>query len=255
MMADLFNDLPQVSILLVACCIVFFASIIQGALGMGFGLAASPLLALLDPLFVPVPTILIGCLSASLTAWKDREGIHWAEVKVGTVGRLLGTLLAAVVLVFAVEKSLFSLVFGICVATAVAFSLAGWVLPLKPSTVFGMSTVSGLMGTITGVGAPPLAVIYQQQPPAHARPTLAAFFAIGCFISAVMLLAIGWVRAEHLLLFVLLLPAMYLGTLVAHRYVRRIDQQYKKGLLLVAAIASALLIAQGISELYPSTPL
>lgn len=219
---------------------------------MGYGLAASPLLALLDPLFVPVPTILIGCFSATLTAWQEASDIRWNEVVVGSLGRFMGAIVAAFVLLAAVEPSLFSLVFGVCVAVVVGVSIAGWTLPFTRTTLLSMGWLSGLVGTITGVGAPPLAVIYQHRPSSDARPTLAAFFAIGSALSILVLTAIGMVETRHLILCGVLIPSMLLGVLTSRQFLNsmNLDNRYRWALLSVAGTAAFLLIFRGIHGVF-----
>lgn len=251
MMVDViaaWSALPDLPYLLLACLIVYLASVVQGALGMGYGLAATPLLALIDPLFVPVPTIMIGCLSATMTAWRERTAIHWDEVGIGMLGRLLGAFGAIAILFSAASSDYFMLVFGFGVALAVVISLLGFVLPLTRLSLVSMGFVSGLMGTVTGVGAPPMALVYQNQKPGAARPTLAAFFAIGCLTSIVLLSAIGWVKLGDFLLSGLMLPAMVLGILTAGRLTLQIDKRYKLALLMVAGLAAVILITRGLQQ-------
>ena len=63
--------------------IVFFAAVVQVGLGMGFGLTAAPLLALLDPDLVPAPTLFLGLATTSWGAFIERERINWREVGTG----------------------------------------------------------------------------------------------------------------------------------------------------------------------------
>ena len=102
--------------LLLMSVVVCVAAMIQAALGMGYGLAAAPLLALINPVFVPVPTILIGMITSAAGAWSEREAIAWREVRIAIVGRLTGVVLACTALYFAIDESRFVLVFGLLIA-------------------------------------------------------------------------------------------------------------------------------------------
>ncbi|OYX42253.1 MAG: hypothetical protein B7Z02_12560 [Rhodobacterales bacterium 32-67-9] len=227
--------------------IVFAASLVQFGLGMGFGLTAAPLLALIDPMLVPVPALFIGFLTSSWGAWRERGAIRWAEVVPAAFGRLVGVALAAAVLSVAITREAFSLVFGIFVGLAVLLSVTGWRLDFSRRNLVAMAVVSGVMGTITSVGAPPLAIVYQARPAREARPTLAAFFAIGCAISLAGLFATGWATGRDAGLALMMLPGVVAGAVVARRIGTRLDSRYRPLLLTVAGLASALLILRGVA--------
>lgn len=226
--------------------VVAGAAVVQAALGMSYGMVAAPLLALIDPVFVPVPTIMIGMLTSSAGAWSERESIIWPEVRAATVGRLCGILLACVVIFAAIDESQFILVFGLLTASAVAISASGWRLRLTEKSLFSMGGLSGLMGTITGVGAPPLALVYSARAAHTARPTLAAIFALGCGFSVMGLAAIGWVGTLQLLICAAMLPGMLFGTVVGRRFKGLAAERYRPVLLWIAGVSSLFLIAEGL---------
>lgn len=228
--------------------IVFAAAVIQAALGMGYGMTAAPLLALLNPVFVPAPTILIGMITSSAGAWSEREGIQWREVGIASFGRLIGAMGAALLIHHAVDDSSFLLFFGLLTAVAVAISASGWRLSMSSGTLLAMGSVSGLMGTITGVGAPPLALIYSNRPAASSRPTLAAIFAIGCGLSIVGLALVGWLGFRDLIICSVMLPAMVAGTLVGRRIRGLAASRYRTVLLSIAGISAILLIIKGLIQ-------
>ncbi len=170
--------LDQPGVLAVVLGIVFFAGIVQSGLGMGFGLTAAPLVALLDPELVPAPVLILGFFSSAWVALRHRAEIVWPEVGLASLGRLIGVGLSMVLLI-GFSRDAFTIAFAVLVILAVAMSLAGLRIPFTPGTLVGVSVLSGVMGTITSVGAPPLALIYQGRAPGPSRATLAAFFAIG----------------------------------------------------------------------------
>lgn len=227
--------------------IVFAAAIVQAGLGMGFGLTAAPLLALVDPLLVPGPTLFLGLATATWGALSERGQIQWGEVGIGAAGRLAGVVLAAVVLAALADRQTFMLLFGITIASAVGLSLAGWRLGFTRARLAAMGVVSGAMGTITSVGAPPLALVYQDRAAAEARPTLAAFFAVGCAMSLAGLYLSGWAGSRDALLALAMTPAMLAG-LFAARFLRgRFDRRYRPVMLGVSALAAGILIVRGLA--------
>lgn len=227
--------------------IVFCAAIVQVELGMGFGLTAAPLLALIDPHLVPAPALFLGLATATWGAWRERPSILWAEVGVGVVGRVVGVFAATLVLANLADRSTFMLVFGVSIGLAVLLSVAGWRLAFSRASLMAMSIVSGVMGTLTSVGAPPLAIVYQGRPAREARPTLAAFFSIGCAISLAGLYLSGWAGPGDLALAAIMAPAMLAGIAFARVVRGRFDRRYRPALLTVSSVAAAILIARGLA--------
>lgn len=227
--------------------IVFFAAIVQFGLGMGFGLTAAPLLAILDPELVPASTLFIGLATSLIGATREREAIVWREVWLGAIGRGFGIVLATAILAGMTDRKTFSLVFGLMVALAVVISVSGWRLPFSRGGLFSMATVSGVMGTITSVGAPPLAIVYQDRPAAQARPTLAAFFAVGCLMSLIGLYASGWAHLRDAELAGVMVPGMIAGYFASRALKGRFDRRYRPALLSVTAFAALVLVIRGLS--------
>ncbi|MGF0540200.1 TSUP family transporter [Agrobacterium sp. ES01] len=240
------QDLLSSPLLLAAVfAIVVAAAIVQAGLGMGFGLTAAPLLALIDPQLVPAPTLFLGMITAVWGAWRERDAIVWSEVGLGVTGRLCGVFAATFVLAALPNRDTFTLLFGLMIAAAVLLSVIGWKLVFNRTTLLAMSVISGLLGTITSVGAPPLALIYQDRSPAQARPTLSAFFAIGCILSLGGLYVSGWAGLHDLMLAALMLPPMLLGTFIARQFGARFDKRFRPALLAVSAAAALILILRG----------
>lgn len=237
----------QPFLILAAFVIVTAASVVQSGLGMGFGLTASPLLALIDPHLVPVPTLIIGMATAAMGGWRERAAIIWPEVGIGLLGRVAGVATGAFVLSLLVDRKAFMLVFGIMVAIAVMLSLSGWRWAFSRFSLTAMGWLSGLMGTITSVGAPPLALIYQDRKPGEARPTLSAFFALGCAVSLIGLALSGWAHVSDLWLALAMVPPMLTGTWIARRIGDRLDARFRPALMLVSGVAAVILIARGLS--------
>lgn len=227
--------------------IVVAAAIVQSGLGMGFGLTAAPLLALIEPELVPAATLWIGLLTSSWGAAREISHVQWNEVVTGAFGRLAGVLAGSLLLASIPDKKIFMLTFGTMVGLAVLLSASGWRIAFNRFSLIAMATVSGLMGTITSVGAPPLALIYQNRPSAEARPTLAAFFAVGCALSLAGLHLAGWAGWHDLALALFMVPPMMIGMVTGKRFQSRFDRRYRPAMLAVAAVAAVILIARGLA--------
>jgi uncharacterized membrane protein YfcA len=238
-----FNSLWIAATVLV---IVTIGAIIQAGLGMGFGLTVAPVLALVDPALVPAPALFLGMSTSLVGAVAEKQEIVWPEVGIGTLGRTTGIAFGAILLTYITDRSTFQLVFGILIALAVSLSVVGWRVKMSTRNLLGMGWISGFMGVITSVGAPPLALIYQSRDVKKSRPTLAAFFAIGCAMSLAALYLSGWAGVEQFWLACFMAPAAVLGTLLGNRLKGRVNTNYRPYLLSVAGVASVLLIVQGL---------
>lgn len=214
---------------------------------MGFGLAAAPLLALIDPALVPAPILFVGGATAAWTAWQERGEIRWPEVWTALVGRMTGVGVATLLLASLADRSTFMLFFGAMIGLAVFLSVAGWRLAFSRIGLVAMGILSGIMGTITSVGAPPLAIIYQDRPAREARPTLAAFFALGCVASLTGLYLSGWAGWRDLGFAIVMAPVMAAGVAFARSLRGRFDKRYRPALLAVSGVAAAILIARGLA--------
>ncbi len=235
---------PMLAIAIFA--IVVAASIVQAGLGMGFGLASAPLLALLDPELVPGPVLIIAVVTSIWAAFRERGAINWGELRIGIGGRIAGVVAGSLLLTSLADTGQFTLIFGLLIACAVILSVSGWKLAFNGVTLFIMSSFSGLMGTITSVGAPPMALIYQSRSSKEARPTLAAFFSIGSALSLLGLIFSGWAGWDDFFLAALMVPPMLFGTLIARHIHSGFDKRFRPILLGMAAIAATILILRGL---------
>jgi uncharacterized membrane protein YfcA len=242
----LVSALPEAPVLAAVFVIVAAAAVVQAGLGMGFGIIAAPLLALVAPQFVPVPCIWMGFFTAAWTAAADRAGIVWAEVGLGALGRTAGVAAGVGLMALLADAVSFSLVFGLLVGAAVLISVLGRPMRFSRPAMMAMAALSGVMGTITSVGAPPMALVYQGRSPGAARPTLAGFFAVGCLISLAGLALAGFAGFGDLALALVMLPPMLLGLWIARRLQGRFDSRFRPFLLAISGGAAVLLIARGL---------
>ncbi len=229
-----------------AAVIIILGCIIQSGLGMGFGLMVAPLMALIDQQLVPAPTLFLGLFTALWGAWLDRSHIRWNEVWLAGAGRTAGVLVGLLLIFWLSGAGGFSLLFGIMVLSAVVLSVTGHALPFNWLSLSAMGLVSGTMGTITSVGAPPLALVYQGREPQASRATLAAFFALGCAVSLAGLFVSGFAGVRDVYLALAMVPPMVFGMWFAQRFKTGFVRWYRPWLLCVAGAAGLLLMAKGV---------
>ncbi|NHH99885.1 TSUP family transporter [Oceanimonas sp. MB9] len=231
---------------LLALLIVTGGILVQAWVGIGFGLLAAPLLYLLDPAYVPGPVLVLGWGLSLLVVLKQRHRLNWRRVWPAILARLPGSWCGALLLVTLTGWQL-SLLFG--GALLLAVWLSGRRYPIAPTPV-GLTVAgfcSGLLGTATSVGGPPMALLYQYQPRLTTRDELAVFFLVGTPLSLLMLLAKGGPALLALPLVVKLLPGVALGFWLSRWLERRVHRDSVRPAILLISVLSALgVLWQGI---------
>lgn len=192
---------------------------VQGSLGFGINLVAAPLLELIEPRFVPVPLLLAGLASSALIAGRerggwDKRGLGWA-----LVGLLPGIGVGAAVVLVAPGPVLQASV-AMVVLVAVALSLGGWRMGMSAGSLVGTGVVSGIMGTVAGLGGTPMGLHYQDAPGAQVRGTLARFSICSATLALAALALAGRVGRLQVELGALLVPGVVAG-FVASSCLRR----------------------------------
>ena len=158
------------------------------------------------------------------------------------VGLAAGCAIGAILLGFLIGFDL-RRVFAVLILAGVFLSVAGLDLRItKPALLIG-GAASGVLGTMSGVQGPPIALVLQHQAPDRLRATLCAFFAVGGILSLVALAAAGVFGIGEIGLGLELLPGVVLGFAIAPVFARRIDRRRARiAVLLISALSSLALL-------------
>jgi len=235
-------DLPiELLDALLALSIAALGATLQGSIGFGLGLISVPLLVLLEPKFVPGPLLLAALCLTLLIANRDHHAINMREIGWAIAGRILGSILGAVVLLLIPREDI-SLLAGIMVLLAILISIAGLSLPLNRASLIGAGTFSGLMGTTSAIGGAPMALVYQHQKGPQLRGSLSSIFVIGTLIGIVTLFAIGRFGGIELRLALVLLPGIFVGYWLSNYTSKFLDKGFIRPTVLLAATASGLVV-------------
>ena len=235
------------SLELLALLIVTISIIVQAWVGIGFGLLAAPLLYLIDPAYVPGPVLMLGWLLSVVVVFKQRHSLNFRRVLPGIVGRLPGSWCGALLLVSIAAWQL-SLFFGLALLLAVWLSLRRYSLPLNGVNLTLAGFLSGVLGTSTSVGGPPIALLYQHQTRITARNEIAAFFLLGTPISLLMLWWQGGSSMLGLPLIVNMLPGVAIGFWLSRHLERVVKvENAKPAILWVSGLSALVVLWQGIA--------
>ena len=232
--------------LTLAFFVVAFAAYVQASVGFAYALLTAPLLQLVAPDLIPGPVLFNSLALSGLTAWREREWLDRRGVSLALLGRVPGAVLAGLALGLFAART-YDVVFGslIIVATVVSFWRGG-VQP-TPVALVGAGFASGFMGTLTSVGGPPMALVYQNATGPTIRSTLNAYFAVGSTISLVVLAAAGRFGLKEALWGIAMLPPLAIG-IYASRFTRgRLDgPRLRPVLLSVAALSSLAVVVRAL---------
>ena len=92
--------------------------------------------------------------------------------------------------------------------------------------------LSGVMGTASSIGGPPMALVMQNEDGDRIRANLSVFFVVSCCISLVVLWVGGMFQLQHLLYGAYMLPGVFIGNWLAAKVAHRIDKKIMKWALL-----------------------
>jgi hypothetical protein len=229
----------------IAFLVVIAAAAAQSAIGIGFGIVAAPILAVVDPVLVPGAVLVLAVLTSLIVAVRDRANFSLGNLGYALAGRILFSVLGGLTASL-LSPEAFLLVFGALILAAVGLSLTGLRVAPTRRNLFLAGCASGYMGTITSVGTPPMAIVYQYAPGAEVRANMSAFLTVGGFISILSLAGFGAFGIGDLLLSLKLIPAMLIGYWLSPFLQRYTDRGWMRPAMLgLCMAAAALLLARG----------
>ena len=238
--------MPWIDILLANLAVVLGATL-QGSVGFGLGFVGAPLLMLISPTFIPGPLLCNAVVLTLLLTHRERHSIVFSEIKWAVAGRLVGVAVAAAV-VASISTDGLALTLGVLVIVLVGLSLSGLHFEPNWGSLIVAGTISGFSGTIASVGAPPMAIVYQNEAGPRVRGTLSAFFVIGTVMSLTALLFVGQLGMSEVTTGLLLLPGLLTGFVISRRLALLLDRGKTRNAVLTLAAAGGVLLV--VRELF-----
>ncbi len=225
---------------------VFAGTVLQRLAGQGFGMVAAPLIALAAPQFLPASLLLLGAVVGFGSAAVEPSAIARDELPAGFAGRALGAGIAVWIAANLPDPGLLALLVAGVVYLGIALSVLGVHVAIRPVSLFVAGTVAGVMGTLTAVGAPPMALLYQHEPQQRSAAMQNTFFFFGMLVSILALLVAGLLGLRHVVFAASLVPAVLLALALAHRLAGRVARSRMRpyALGLAGMAATVLLLKQ-----------
>jgi len=233
--------LPKLGPWLVCAITVFIGTIVQRLSGAGYGMFAAPVMAMVAPEWLPGTIVLVGFLIGSGALLNTRDSVRWSDLPAGFAGRILGAGIAAYIATAVVGTDALAVIVGLVVLFAVGLTILGLTFPISNRSLFAAGGVSGVMGTLTGVGAPPMAILYANVETRRAAATQNAFYGFGTLIAIIALSVAGVLTIPQLAFAASLAPLVPLALLtsrpLAARFERGAIRPWALGLATLSALA------------------
>ncbi|OOC54453.1 sulfite transporter TauE/SafE [Nocardiopsis sinuspersici] len=225
---------------------VLTGAVVQSTVGLGLGMVAAPALSFLDPTLMPGMLLVAVIALPALTLLQEWSHVDWRGIAWGLPARLPGTVLGVWVVAVLEPRALAGAV-GAMVLVAVALSAGSLRVRITPFSLVAAGSLSGLAGTATTVGGPPMALLYQHEEPSTVRATLAAFFLFGGAVSLTALVLGGQMDTRTAVAGVCAVPLVVVGFLAGTALRRRVNAgRLRVVLLSVVSVSAFGLLGQAV---------
>lgn len=223
-----------------AVAVMAVGAAVQGSVGFGMNVVAAPILIQIDSDLVRGPLLAAALVMSLMVARRDRSGINRPALAWALAGRLPGAVLGVFLLVRVFSDRGLAVFLASVILVGAALSVAPVRLPQGRPVIALGGFVSGVAGTTTGVGGPPMALALQHVPPRQLRGTMSVYFLVGASFSLALLAAWGQFGTRHLAAVGILVPGQLLGYVLSGRLVPVLERGYTRPALLVISVAAAL---------------
>lgn len=221
-------------------------ALVQGAVGLGLGLVAAPVVTLVDSHLMPGVMLWLATAYPVLTLVHEGRHVDWPDLGWAFVGRVPGTVIGVAVVSF-VSAGLLGLLVGVMVLVAVLLTWQVFALPRRRPVLAAAGLVSGVTGTATSIGGPPFALVYQHVTGPRLRATMAAYFVGGGALSLVGLAVAHQLDVRDARWALGLAPFLVLGFLLAGLVRRHVDAgRTRAAVLLVCGCSGLALIVRSL---------
>ncbi len=228
-------------VLVAAALCVVLGGFVQSGIGLGLGLVAAPMVTLLDPALMPGSMLVAGASLPLLILARETVHTDWRGVSWALAGRVTGTV-GGIWVLAAVSLRALGIAVGAMVLTVVVLSAVKAAVPRNRATLLTAGVISGVTGTATSIGGPPVALLYQSESGPRVRATLSVFFFVGNSVALIALAATGHLPGRDVLAGLVFVACAAAGFAVAAGLRRFLDAGRTRAAVLAAAAGSALVL-------------
>jgi uncharacterized protein len=226
--------------------VVVLGATMQGLVGLGLNLVSAPVVTLVAPSLMPEVPLFLAVLLPFFTLATSRAEIDWRGLAWILPARVPGVALGVLFLALFSDRVV-AIAVGVMVLFAVLLSLAPLELPVRRSTLGLAGVLSGVTGTTTSIGGPPVALLYQHRSPQQIRSTLAVVFTVGAAMSLVGIWISGHLDTDAWPVVALLTPCLVLGAWAGARLQPVLaDRHVRYGVLAICAGSALLLLVRSL---------
>ena len=230
----------------VAFIVSFFAAALHSTVGFGFALLSVPILSLLNPVFAPVPQLLVVLPLTLAIVWRERHAVEVRSTLWIFVGRVPGALIGVALLKMASASAL-DVLMSLMVIAGVVIVVSHRAFGRSPAREVVAGIASGTMAMVSAIGGPPIALLYRNDTGPTVRANLGLVFAIGVCITLSVRTAAGEVAWDEVAVGAALLPAVWLGLRASRILIPRVDGPRLRNLIVVVSGGAAvLLLVRGV---------
>ncbi|HKJ26230.1 MAG TPA: sulfite exporter TauE/SafE family protein [Anaerolineales bacterium] len=221
--------------------IMTIGSTLQGAVGYGLAMVVSPFLVMIEPYFIPGAMTIPATILVFLVIFRERDaldfwGLRWAIIGAAP-GMLLGTYLLT-----RMPVDNFVMVFAVLILVAVGLSLTKINVEPSSGVLFIAGFISGLMGILSNMSGPAIALVFQRSSGPKLRATISGYFVMSIILAFINLIPAGRMGLRELRLSLYLIPPMFVGFFLSSYVKDFLDRGYTRIAVLVVSALSAILV-------------
>lgn len=213
----------------------------QASIGFGMGMLAAPIVAIVEPSLIPGTLIMLATMVTLMVLVRERQEVDLTGAGWALAGRVPGTIAGALLLAALPEQGLALLLAGV-VLFGVVLTSVGWMpVPHRRNLMFA-GAASGVLGTATAIGGPPMALVWQNVTGARLRGTMSGFFLVGSVMSLIVLAVTGAVNRQTFTFFLVLMPACIVGYALSRLLNRVLDRRRQRWLAIAISTVGAVVL-------------
>lgn len=240
-----FSVFAYCAIDLLSLTIVILGIIVQARIGIGFALLSAPLLFIINENYMPGPILILGFILSLLLFFSEKQSLSLKLVLPALAARFPGSWFGVVILIY-LPQWLLGLAIGVSLLFASLLAFIKFSISLNARNLFLAGFFSGFSGTITSIGGPIMALIYQNETPVNTRKALITFFLIGTPTSIFLLVLAGELSQQAFVLSVKMLPGVLIGFLLSRYRLFVVISPSKKSIISLSVFSALIIIGKSL---------